>query len=75
MKLRDKKRRDRDIARFVLAKAREKIGGKPKYRYAAILEMAREKFYLTPNTISRIVSNYEGDDADPNQTQLFTENT
>ena len=59
MALTNKQRRDRDIYNFVTAKLNEKISGKTKYTYQAVLAMAEQKFYLAPDTIADIMRTYE----------------
>lgn len=71
MALSDKQRRDRDLYNFVTSRTNEKVGGKQKYTYQAVLAMAREKFYLAPDTIADIVRAYEPPPDDPAQLNLL----
>ncbi len=59
-----KAKRDERICARYKALADKKIGGKQMYRHEAILEMMKDEFFLTPDTIERIVSN-EGKDEEP----------
>lgn len=72
MALSNKERRDRDIYEFVNAKMNERVGDQAKYRYQAILAMAEQKFYLSPDTIADIVRDYQPPTSpDPNQMTAF----
>ena len=66
--LNDQERRDRDIYHFVLSRLNQKVGDQQKFRFQAILEMARDRFYLAPETIAKIFREYE--DTTPDQAQL-----
>lgn len=66
----NKQRRNRDIHEFVSRKLSEKIGGRDKYTYGAVMAMAEQKFYLAQDTIADIYRNYT---PDPDQLHLFTE--
>ncbi|HMQ77155.1 MAG TPA: hypothetical protein PKE21_13640 [Flavobacteriales bacterium] len=52
-------RRDRDIYQFVMERMEERVNGVHKYRYAAVLEMASTKFYLSSQYIAKLVSRYK----------------
>jgi len=66
--LNNKHRRNRDIYEFVTARVNEKIGGRQKYTYGAVLAMAERKFYLSQDRIADIVREYV---PDPDQLNLF----
>lgn len=68
--LNNKARRNRDIYEFVTERANEKIGGRQKYTYGAVLAMAERKFYLSQDRIADIVREYV---PDPDQLNLFKE--
>lgn len=71
MALTNKQRRDRDIHDYVVARLNEKIHGKQKYTYQAVLAMAEQKFYLAPDTIADIVRDYVPPAENPAQLNLL----
>ncbi|MEO8589441.1 MAG: hypothetical protein ABI432_08745, partial [Flavobacteriales bacterium] len=69
--LTDQDRKYRDIYYFVLARLQQKVGDEQKFRYAAILEMARSRFYLSSKSIAEIVRNFVPEEPDLAQLDLF----
>lgn len=72
-RLTDRQRRNKDIYDFVTGLMNEKVGGKHLYQYGAVLRMAQQEFYLSPDTIADLVRDYEPVDPDPNQLDIFKE--
>jgi hypothetical protein len=70
MALTNRQRRDRDIYNFVISKTNEKLHGKQKYTYGAVIAMAEQKFYLAEATIMDIVRDYKPPPPDPQQLSM-----
>lgn len=66
--LNEEDRRNKDIYEFIMQRLNQKVGAVQKFRWPAILEMARERFYLSPDHIARIFNQYE---PDPAQLNMF----
>jgi hypothetical protein len=75
MALTNLERRNRDIYNFVTSKVNEKVHGRQKYTYGAVIAMAEQKFYLSQATIMDIVRTYEPPPEDPQQLTMLDQFT